>query len=290
MSEAVTPPSTELPNADSPKGSKLLGAFLWLLAFVLMASAAIYQRATGPTYPKKGAVEVAGQSYDYELIRSQETRHGALVVLPDPGAETEAILHWRRYPLQEPFTMVPLTRDEEDIVEALPASEREGARAELAEAREDLGHGLVVAPLPVQPAAGKLEYFLEVTANGHSQRIPAVEEGAEAENIVIRYKDPVPDSILIPHIFFMFFSLMIVLRTALSALVQPRTMRRYAWTALVGMTVGGMVLGPIVQKYAFGAYWTGFPWGYDLTDNKMLIMWVAWIFACSTIGFKPKAK
>jgi hypothetical protein len=55
------------------------------------------------------------------------------------------------------------------------------------------------------------------------------------------------------------------------------------------MTVGGMVLGPIVQKYAFGAYWTGFPWGYDLTDNKTLIMWLAWIAACAVLG-RPRRK
>ena len=48
-----------------------------------------------------------------------------------------------------------------------------------------------------------------------------------------------------------------------------------------------MVLGPIVQKFAFGEYWTGFPRGYDLTDNKMLIMWLAWIAAAGTIGFRP---
>jgi asparagine N-glycosylation enzyme membrane subunit Stt3 len=46
------------------------------------------------------------------------------------------------------------------------------------------------------------------------------------------------------------------------------------------MSVGGLVLGPFVQKYAFGAFWTGFPWGYDLTDNKTLIMWLVWAAAC----------
>ena len=45
------------------------------------------------------------------------------------------------------------------------------------------------------------------------------------------------------------------------------------------LVFGGFVLGPIVQKLAFGAYWTGIPWGYDLTDNKMLIGGVAWILA-----------
>ena len=31
-----------------------------------------------------------------------------------------------------------------------------------------------------------------------------------------------------------------------------------------------------MQKYAFGAYWTGFPLGTDLTDNKTLIAMVGW--------------
>jgi hypothetical protein len=32
-----------------------------------------------------------------------------------------------------------------------------------------------------------------------------------------------------------------------------------------------------VQKYAFGAYWTGWPNGGDLTDNKTLVMWGVWV-------------
>jgi hypothetical protein len=37
-----------------------------------------------------------------------------------------------------------------------------------------------------------------------------------------------------------------------------------------------MILGPVVQKFAFGEFWTGIPWGFDLTDNKTLIAMVAW--------------
>jgi len=47
----------------------------------------------------------------------------------------------------------------------------------------------------------------------------------------------------------------------------------------VGIALGGLVLGPIVQKYAFGAFWTGWPFGGDLTDNKTLGMWLAWVVA-----------
>ncbi|MCK7537691.1 MAG: hypothetical protein MZV63_45435 [Marinilabiliales bacterium] len=41
----------------------------------------------------------------------------------------------------------------------------------------------------------------------------------------------------------------------------------------------GMILGPVVQKYAFGDLWTGIPFGWDLTDNKTLIAVFAWILA-----------
>jgi hypothetical protein len=43
--------------------------------------------------------------------------------------------------------------------------------------------------------------------------------------------------------------------------------------------VGGLILGPIVQKYAFGAFWTGWPLGHDLTDTKTAIAMVFWLVA-----------
>jgi hypothetical protein len=54
--------------------------------------------------------------------------------------------------------------------------------------------------------------------------------------------------------------------------------------ALVGITAGGLVLGPIVQEHAFGAYWTGWPFGEDLTDNKTLATWLAWVVAVFVLG------
>jgi hypothetical protein len=135
--------------------------------------------------------------------------------------------------------------------------------------------------LPLQPAAGKVEYYVTVEAPDWQARIP------EADNVVLRYKDPVPASVLLPHIILMFFAVLFGLRAGLAALLAPGEMRWLAWTTLAGMSLGGMILGPIVQKYAFGAYWTGWPFGGDLTDNKVLVMWIVWIVACSTIGFRP---
>ena len=75
-----------------------------------------------------------------------------------------------------------------------------------------------------------------------------------------------------------------MLRTALGCLFGQTVPRRHLWVTLAFMTVGGLILGPMVQKHAFGAYWTGWPYGYDLTDNKTLLMWLAWVLAALAAG------
>ncbi|MEM9596619.1 MAG: hypothetical protein AAGD06_20290 [Acidobacteriota bacterium] len=249
-------------SSELRKHPRWLGALLWMLAVLLMFTAVIYQRRTGPTYPKRGEVEAAGAVHKYKLIRSEETIRDARVVLPDLGDGASARLHWKRYKTDDPFTEAALARETEEGVTELAAY------------------------LPAQPAAGKLEYYLEVDTPAGESRIPVAGE----DNIIIRFKDPVPTPLLVAHVTFMFFSVLIGMRTGLGAIFAPSNIRPLAWITLTGMTVGGMILGPFVQKYAFGEYWTGFPWGYDLTDNKMLIMWVAWLFACSTVGLRPKKK
>src|SRR5690606_1176779 len=63
---------------------------------------------------------------------------------------------------------------------------------------------------------------------------------------------------------------------------QPEMRSLVIWTTLL-MALGGMLFGPIVQKYAFGAFWTGFPFGTDLTDNKTLIAFIAWLVALAAV-------
>lgn len=247
--------------SSSPRHPLWLRATLWVAAVILMLAAVVYQRETGPTYPHKGSFALGGAEHSYALVRSdwsERTNDAAVVRIPDPGAGATATLHWKRYRTQDPFGADPMTRAMDD------------------------DKAVFEGRLPAQPAAGKLEYYVTVDGGGQSQRLP------EVENVVIRFKDHVPAWILIPHIIMMFFSVLIGMRTGLAAIFAPGSMRRWAWVALIGMTVGGMVLGPIVQKYAFGEYWTGFPNGGDFTDNKMLFMWLSWVFACAVLGFKPK--
>jgi hypothetical protein len=260
-------------NAAPRLRGKLANALLWTLAVLIMLSAIVHQRRTGPTYARRGEIAVEGVTHRYKLVRSQETTREARVVLPAAGGRVQAVLFWKRYNVDEPYRAQLLL----PAAQALPGLEA----GEAADYQDKL-----VALLPVQPPAGKLEYYLQVAVPGGVQRIPA----DPADPIIIRYKDPVPGWVLWPHVVMMFFSVLFGMRAGLSALGDPGRMRRHAWVALAGMTLGGMILGPLVQKHAFGHYWTGFPFGRDLTDNKMLIMWLSWIFACSLIGLRPRAK
>ena len=255
----MTSESVESPGLKpTSKGRNVL---LWTLAVLMMLCAVIYQRRTGPTYPKRGELALGGQEYDYRLIRSEYSHVDARVAIPDLGEGVVSSLHYRRYKTQDAFTAVVLQKEDKE------------GKKELA------------AYLPRQPAAGKLEYYLVVEAAGQKLRLPEGEE-----NVVIRFKDHVPTALLASHVIMMFFSVLIGMRTGLAALAGEAQMRVLSWITFVGMSIGGMVLGPFVQKYAFGEYWTGFPWGFDLTDNKMLIMWIVWLIACTTIGLRPKKK
>jgi hypothetical protein len=223
---------------------------LWVMAIAIMFLAAGFQERTGPTKEFKGTFQIGGETHSFELVRSGSTDADAPVVVPDPGRAVSGEVYYKRYPTNDPFS--PLTM--ESVA------------------------GDLQALLPTQPAAGKLEYYVVLETEEGTLRIP------EEETLIIRYKDPVPLGVLVPHIIFMFLALLVGVRTALGAAFHPEGVRKLAWTTLGLMTVGGMILGPIVQKFAFGAFWTGWPFGYDLTDNKTLIMWIVWVFAALVLG------
>jgi len=242
-------------SEQSPKRVWVSGV-LWVLAVIIMLAAGSYQERTGPTKEFKGSFTFSGEDHAFELVRSENTDRDAPVIVPDPGGGLAGRVLFKRYPTDDPFTPIPM----------------ESVAGEL--------QGL----LPAQLAAGKLEYYVELESAEGSIRIP------EEETLIIRFKDPVPIGVLLPHIVFMFIALLVGVRTALGAAFYPVGLPKLAWTTLGLMTVGGLILGPIVQKYAFGAFWTGWPFGYDLTDNKTLIMWIVWVGVAAVLAKRTQPK
>jgi len=229
-----------------------LGVLLWLLAVALMLGTVVYQRRTGPTHPLRGTVETVAGPRDYRLVRSENTGVDAEVRVPDPGIEWVGTLHWRRYRTNDPYRASEMRREEFDLV----------------------------AELPTQPPAGKLEYYVALAGPGGEQLAPP------DRTAVIRFKGAVPAAALVPHVLLMFVAVLLGIRTLLEALVGRRGIRWMSWATLACVGAGGMVMGPVVQKYAFGAAWTGVPFGWDLTDNKTLLMFLWWIAATWVIGIR----
>ena len=219
--------------------------YYWLLAIIITLSAAVYQRATGPTYPKKIDFTFANKQYTIKLLRSHSSTKPAVVKINVSNDDVTGKIFYRRYPSNDNFTEVDFVR----IGENLEAS------------------------LPNQSAAGKLEYYVTL------DDVSTAEELLNSGPVVIRFKGDVPATVLIPHIFFMFFGMLFANLTGLLAIGKKEKYKFYGIVTLIFIAIGGMTLGPVVQKFAFGELWTGVPFGWDLTDNKTLVAFIFWILA-----------
>jgi hypothetical protein len=217
----------------------------WILAVLITLFTAVYQRMTGPTYPKSISFEANGKSYKFHLPRSVNGYMDALITLDIPDPEISGLIVYRHFPTSEPWDTIRFARKDSQLI----------------------------AWLPKQPAAGKLEYRLKIFNHGEPVEIK------ENENIVIRFKSEVPAWVLIPHILLIFTAMLLSNLTGLFAMAGLAKFRFYTGLTLIMFILGGMLMGPVVQKFAFGEFWTGFPFGKDLTDNKSLIAFVLWIIA-----------
>ena len=149
---------------------------------------------------------------------------------------------------------------------------------------EMTGTDTLTAALPKQPPAGKLEYYVVLTKKDKNYSLPS------DESVIIRFKDDVPIWVLIPHVLAMFLSMLFAARAAFEYFSNEPGLKFYTYWTVGILFVGGFILGPIMQKYAFGEFWTGFPFGYDLTDNKTLIAMIGWLVALFMLKKSPHPK
>ena len=226
----------------------------WIVAIILTLALSIYQRMTGPTYAKKVTVEQNGEQYQIKLPRSG-VQHDEIVTLKGVPADYHTSLqefkqpqmHYRRYQSADAYTTVDFSWKDESWQ----------------------------AALPVQPVAGKLEYYITVGGKDYLADEP----------VVIRFRNDVPAVILIPHIILMFAAMLFAIYTFL-LIVTRKDYKRWLIITVVTLFAGGFILGPLVQHAAFGPWWAGFPYGTDLTDNKTLIAFLFFMAALATMKWK----
>jgi hypothetical protein len=226
---------------------------LWILAVVLTAVIVIYQRATGPTYPVRGNVEIAGEKIKFRLLRSSGGYDDAAIEIRTGNREIEGSIRYKRYKTDDEWTETPMVYED----------------------------GTITGFLPLQPPAGKLAYYVKLSYKGEEYELTE-------DKVLIRFTGPVPLLILAPHILFMFIALLFSTRTGLEVLSRGKQAFNYALVTIIALFIGGLILGPIVQNLAFGDYWTGWPFGNDLTDNKTIVAFLFWAIAVYRLYKNPQ--
>jgi len=223
---------------------KIKKVLLWVLAVVISLGTMVYQRMTGPTYPKDYEIAYGEESYTFSLPRSHGGESDCPVILTLPGSFEGKII-WRKFPTDQAWDTLHLERAGEELI----------------------------TQLPHQPPAGKLEYHLELKADGNTIHL------GDTENVVIRFKGEVPNWALIPHVLMMVLTVIWSMATILFALAKIPVYKTYVGITIIFLLIGGFILGPVVQKFSFGQLWTGWPFGNDLTDNKTLFALIAFLVA-----------
>ncbi len=216
-----------------------------IIAIAITLGAIIYQRSTGPTYPKKVSLEIADKPYSFKLTRSHGGTTDCPLEFDIPENEITGTVTFRKFPTHDEWTTTAMVRDGNKLI----------------------GY------LPNQPPAGKLEYKIEFQLNDNSYPLH------ESNATVIRFKGDVPALALVPHVLLMFIAMLLSNLVGVMALFKHGNYRRVAWITFILFGLGGMVLGPVVQWYAFGEFWAGIPFAWDLTDNKTLVAFLFWIVA-----------
>lgn len=218
---------------------------LWLIAFLLTIVSAIFQRITGPTHPVSDKFKLADKTFNYKLERSHSSNFPLVIQIDVQNPEITGNVYWKRFKVNEDYIVVKMNNE----------------------------NGILKAEIPPQPPAGKIEYRVELFDKNSSALIP------EDKFVVLRFKNDVPALILIPHILFIFLAMLYSTRAGLEFFNSERNYKKYVNLTILFLILGGFIFGPLVQYYAFGVFWSGIPFGIDLTDNKTLIALIFWLIA-----------
>jgi hypothetical protein len=238
---------------------KLTSALLWLLAGIITLACFTYQDKTGPTYPLEGEFQTAQGPVYFKFLRSETIGTDLKIMLLEPvPSGITGYVEYRRYKSNDAWETLPMQPNSFEF-------SRRG--------RMETVQGMGVELPSLQERAGKYEYRVYID-DGSGEAASVTGD----QPIYARYKATVPTGVLILHILAIFASMTIAIRTTFEALIDG-SYRKLLWATLLSLLLGGFILGPWVQWYAFGVWWSGVPFGYDWTDNKVLVELAFWVLA-----------
>ena len=279
--------------------------FLWFLAVFITLGAAVYQRLTGPTYPFRARATIDGQDITARLPRSAENVTDCEIKIRGLAPEIGGYLEYMRYKTQDPWTKVTLEQSQGALSASLPKQPAAGKlayRVVLVKGDKEavlsgdqpiiirfkgvvpnwvlIPHIIIMFLAMLLSTAAGLAAFGKARSWPKFKFVPGILLFAAGIGTAYAiFKIVGIPKIMGFNLFWLCIPVSIGGGALLAALPLKPDHRLFAkWTAAL-LFIGGLVLGPLVQKFSFGVLWSGVPLGFDLTDNKTLIAMVGWFLA-----------
>jgi len=164
---------------------------------------------------------------------------------------------------------------------ALPANPQRIAGAAIP------GEGLVYRfEIPNQGRGNEFEYYiqLEDASSLVLASLPPNLPDQAADPLWFRFEGRRSVPLLVTHITGMFASFLLMLLAFMAAVERLRSdqsrirLGRLVLSATLALFLGGFALGFWINHQVYGAMWTGFPLGRDITDTKTLVIFFYWLF------------
>lgn len=136
--------------------------------------------------------------------------------------------------------------------------------------------------VPHQAKGWQAYYYVQVeTTQGQVVTLPDAQTPG-SRSFLLKFKGVVHPFVTIGHVLCMFsavFILLVAFFYAFDILRGKRFVHQalapILW-ALLFLFIGGFPLGWIMAAQTFGKPWSGFPFGWDITDNKTLLAFLYW--------------
>jgi hypothetical protein len=160
----------------------------------------------------------------------------------------------------------------------LHATSEDGDPAESPMVRND--GGIWEGRLPERRKGEWVHYAFRAALPGDdSVRIPIEPDSF----FLLKYKGKITPVVLLLHVILMFGAFFFMVQSFWGALALFRgggsksSAVRFVRGVMITTFVGGWPIGFILNRQRFGPVWEGFPFGYDVTDNKTQIIFLFWV-------------
>jgi hypothetical protein len=148
------------------------------------------------------------------------------------------------------------------------------------------GHGLVYqVAVPNQGRGTEFSYRfqLEDAAGRILATIPVEGSKDKPKQLWFRFEGPRSAILLIVHILCMFVSFLLMVMVLLTAFedvknraVRIRLAKQTLWATII-LFLGTFPIGIWLEYQVYATYWTGIPFGRDITDSKALVIFIYWL-------------